>query len=113
MKLIRLRKIAQELNEKKEILNNIWKNMQSFAQGLRNELDDMYWSENKIAFTDLESTPHFNEFRFSYEDLKKLFDIEYAKQNLDDFRRLNEEKVKLEGELGISVGSLVPRQSRA
>lgn len=103
MKLIRLRRVTQQLQEKKDILQRIWVNMQNFAQGLRNELDSNYWSESKIAFVDLENAPQFNQYRFSHSELKELFEIDFIKEALDAFRSLTEEKTRLESELGISM----------
>jgi hypothetical protein len=40
VKLIRLRRVTQQLQEKKGILQRVWANMQNFSQGLRNELDN-------------------------------------------------------------------------
>ena len=59
-KLILLRRVTQEAQARRETLQNVWEKMQKFAQGLRNELDGMYWSENLIAFEDLETVPQFN-----------------------------------------------------
>ena len=39
LKLIRLRRVTQQLQEKKDILQRVWVNMQNFSLGLRNELD--------------------------------------------------------------------------
>ena len=39
MKLIRLRRVTQQLQEKRGVFQRVWVNMQNFAQGLRNELD--------------------------------------------------------------------------
>lgn len=103
MKLIRLRRVTQQLQEKKDILQRIWVNMQNFAQGLRNELDSNYWSESKIAFVDLENASQFNQYRFSHSELKELFEIDFIKEALDAFRSLTEEKTRLESELGISM----------
>ncbi len=112
MKLIRLRKITQEIESKRDILQRVWANMQNFAQGLRNELDENYWSEHKIAFVDLERVPQFNQFRFNYSELEELFDIVYVKEALDGFRQLSEEKTRLETELGISMDSPATRMAR-
>ena len=103
MKLIRLRRVTQQLREKKNILQRIWVNMQTFAQGLRNELDSNYWSESRIAFFDLESTPPFNQYRFSHSELKELFEINFIKEALEAFRSLTEDKARLESELGVSM----------
>lgn len=103
MKLIRLRRVTQQLQEKKEILQRIWVNMQNFTQGLRNELDSNYWSESKIAFFDLENTPQFNPYRFDHSELKELFEIDFIKETLEMFRSLTEDKTILESELGISM----------
>jgi hypothetical protein len=103
MKLIQLRRVTQQLREKKDILQRIWVNMQTFAQGLRNELDSNYWSESRIAFFDLESTPPFNQYRFSHSELKGLFEINFIKEALEAFRSLTEDKARLESELGVSM----------
>ena len=103
VKLIRLRRVTQLLQEKKGILQSVWANMQNFAQGLRNELDNNYWSESKIAFADLENAPPFNQYRFNHSELKELFEIDFIKEALDAFRSLTEEKAILESELGISM----------
>ena len=103
MKLIRLRKITTEVQANRDILHKVWVNMQNFAQGLRNELDENYWSEYTIAFTDLESVPQFNQFRFDFSELKDLFNIVHVKDALDKYRKLSEEKLRLEEELGISM----------
>ena len=103
MKLLRLRQVTQEYDSRKRDLNAIWENMQNFAKGLRNEMDDMYWSEHKIAFEDLESVPEFNQYRFKYSELVKIFNIEHIKATLDSFRELQSEKETLESELGISM----------
>jgi hypothetical protein len=102
-KIIRLRKVTQEASARKEVLHKIWVRMQNFAQGLRNELDGQYWSENKIAFDDLGPVPEFNQYRFTYSELEGLFDVAYIKEVLDTYRRLLEEKAQLEAELGISM----------
>ena len=102
-KLLRLRIVTQEYDSNKKVLNAIWENMQNFAQGLRNELDDMYWSEHKIAFEDLTSVPEFNQYRFKYNELVKNFNIEIIKTTLERFRELKAEKEILENELGISM----------
>jgi hypothetical protein len=109
MKLIRLRRITQQLREKKDILQKIWVNMQNFAQGLRNELDSNYWSESKIAFFDLENTPPFNQYRFSHSELKELFEITFIKETLEAFRSLAEDKARLESELGVSMDGPLAR----
>jgi hypothetical protein len=109
LKLIRLKKATQQLQEKKEILQRVWVNMQNFAQGLRNELDSNYWSESKIAFFDLENTPQFNQYRFDYSELKELFEIDFIKEALEAFRSLNEDKALLESELGISMDHPIAR----
>ncbi len=103
MKLIRLRRVTQQLREKKDVLQRIWVNMQNFAQGLRNELDSNYWSESRIAFFDLESTPPFNQYRFSHSELKELFEINFIKEALEAFRSLAADKARLESELGVSM----------
>ena len=103
IKLIRLRRVTQQLQERKDVLQRVWANMQNFAQGLRNELDSNYWSESKIAFFDLANTPQFNQYRFNYSELKELFEIDYIKDTLDVFRSLTEEKARLESDLGISM----------
>ncbi len=103
LKLIRLRRVTQQLQENKDTLQRVWANMQNFAQGLRNELDSNYWSESKIAFVDLANTPQFNQYRFSHSELKELFEIDFIKEALDAFRSLTEEKAILESELGISM----------
>ncbi len=36
MKLIQLRRVTQQLHEKKDVLQRVWVNMQNLAQGLRN-----------------------------------------------------------------------------
>ena len=101
MKLIQLRKATQQSQEKKDILQKFWVNMQKFAKGLRNELDSNYRSENNIAFFDLETTAPFNQYRFSHSELKELFDI--IKNVLKGYRSLGENKARLESELGISM----------
>lgn len=103
MKLLRLKQVTQEYDSRKRDLSAIWQNMQNFAKGLRNEMDDMYWSEHKIAFEDLESVPEFNQYRFKYRELLKIFNIEHIKTTLDSFRELHNEKEALENELGISM----------
>jgi hypothetical protein len=103
MKLVQLRRATQQLREKKDILQRVWVNMQNFAQGLRNELDSNYWSENNIAFFDLEITPPFNQYRFSHSELKELFEIDFIKEALEAFRSLAEDKARLESELGVSM----------
>ncbi|UCH57651.1 MAG: hypothetical protein JSV18_01665 [Candidatus Bathyarchaeota archaeon] len=113
IKLIRLRKITQELQSKRDILQRVWANMQNFTQGLRNELDEQYWSENKIVFVDLESSPQFNQFRFTYSELEKLFDIAFIKETLEGFRTFSIEKTRLEAELGISMDSPGARMVRS
>lgn len=112
MKLIRLRKITQEVKSRREVLQRVWANMQNFAQGLRNELDENYWSEHRIAFVDIERAPQFNQFRFNFSELKELFDIEYVRDALEGFRSLSEEKTRLEAELGISMESPATRMAR-
>jgi hypothetical protein len=112
MKLIRLREITQEVQSKRDTLQRVWASMQNFAQGLRNELDDNYWSEHRIAFFDLENVPQFNQFRFNYAELEELFDVGYIKEALDGFRQLSEEKTRLETELGISMDSATTRVVR-
>jgi len=102
-KLIRLRRVTQEVTARRETLQNVWEKMQKFAQGLRNELDGMYWSENLIAFEDLETVPQFNQFRFNYSELERLFDISTIRETLLSYRKLNEEKDRLEVDLGISM----------
>ncbi len=102
-KLLRLRQVTQEYDEMKQILHNVWNNMQNFSKGLRNELDGQYWSESKIAFSDLEDVPAFNQYRFKYSDLEELFNIAYIKGIMDSFRKLSEEKKELEIELGVSM----------
>jgi len=109
MKLIRLRRVTQQLQEKRDVLQRIWVNMQNFAQGLRNELDSNYWSESKIAFTDLANAPQFNQYRFNHSELKELFEIDFIKETLDTFRSLTENKARLESELGISMGRPMAR----
>ena len=109
LKLIKLRKATQELRENREFLQRLWSNMQNFAQGLRNELDDQYWSENRIAFVDLESTPGHNQFAFSYSELEELLQIAKIKEALDDYRRLSRLKTELETELGVSMDSPMTR----
>ncbi len=109
MKLVQLRRVTQQLQEKKDVLQRVWVNMQNFAQGLRNELDSNYWSESKIAFFDLENTPQFNQYRFNHSELKELFEIDFIKEALDAFRSLTEDKARLESELGISMGRPVVR----
>ncbi|RLG94036.1 hypothetical protein DRO27_05345 [Candidatus Bathyarchaeota archaeon] len=109
MKLIRLRRVTQQLQEKRDVLQRVWVNMQNFAQGLRNELDSNYWSESKIAFTDLANTPQFNQYKFNHSELKELFEIDFIKETLDAFRNLTEDKARLESELGISMGRPVAR----
>jgi len=111
LKLIRLRKATQQLQEKKDILQRVWVNMQNFAQGLRNELDSNYWSESKIAFFDLENTPQFNQYRFEHAELKELFEIDFIKEALDTFRSLTEDKSRLEAELGISMDRPLARSA--
>jgi len=102
-KLIRLRRVTQEYDARRQTLQNIWAKMQNFAQGLRNELDGQYWSESKIAFDDLERVPDFNQYKFTFSELKQLFDINFVKDILDNFRKLAEEKTMLEEELGVSM----------
>lgn len=102
-KLLRLRRVTQEYDERRKVLQDIWTKMQNFAQGLRNELDGMYWSENRIAFDDIDRVPEFNQYRFTYSELQKLFDIEYIKEVLEGYRELGEEKATLEDELGVSM----------
>ena len=102
-KLLRLKKVTQEYDSRKKDLSVIWENMQNFAQGLRNEMDDMYWSEHKIAFEDLESVPEFNQYRFKYRELEKIFDITHIKTTLELFRELHKEKESLESDLGVSM----------
>jgi len=102
-KLLRLKQVTQEYDSRKKDLSAIWENMQNFAKGLRNEMDDMYWSEHKIAFEDLESVPEFNQYRFKYSELVKIFNIEHIKDTLERFRELHNEKEALESELGISM----------
>ena len=102
-KLIRLRKVTQEYDEKKRVIHRMWENMQNFSQGLRNELDDQYWSDHKIGFEDLEAIPEFNQYRFNYKDLETLFNISYIKETLDGYRKLHTEKQDLEKELGFSM----------
>jgi hypothetical protein len=115
-KLIRLRRVTQEAQARRETLQNVWEKMQIFAQGLRNELDGMYWSENLIAFEDLETVPQFNQFRFNYSELERLnqfrfnyselerlFDIATIRETLLSYRKLSEEKERLEVDLGISM----------
>ena len=109
LKLVRLRKATQDLREKKEFLQRLWANMQNFAQGLRNELDDQFWSENRIAFVDLESTPEYNQFVFSFSELDELFQVAKIKEVLEDYRRLSRLKTELETELGVSMDSPVTR----
>jgi len=109
LKLVRLRKATQELREKREFLQRLWSNMQNFAQGLRNELDDQYWSENRIAFVDLESTPEYNQFSFSFSELDELFQVAKIKEVLEDYRRLSRLKTELETELGVSMDSPITR----
>jgi len=109
LKLIKLRKATQELRENREFLQRLWSNMQNFAQGLRNELDDQYWSENRIAFADIESTPGHNQFAFSYSELEELLQIAKIKEALDDYRRLSRLKTELETELGVSMDSPMTR----
>ena len=103
MKLIQLRKATQQSQEKKDILQKFWVNMQKFAKGLRNELDSNYRSENNIAFFDLETTAPFNQYRFSHSELKELFEIDFIKEALEAFRSLAEDKARLESELGVSM----------
>lgn len=102
-KLLRLRRVAQEYDARRKTLQAIWSKMQNFAQGLRNELDGQYWSESKIAFDDLERVPEFNQYKFTFGELKQLFDITFIKDALDNFRKLFEEKTTLEEELGVSM----------
>ena len=102
-KLLRLKSVTIKFNENKQILHQIWENMHNFAQGIRNELDDMYWTDNKIGFEDLETVPEFNQFRFNYKDLERLFNIEVIKETLQGYRELLEEKNALENELGFSM----------
>lgn len=109
LKLVRLRKATQELREKREFLQRLWSNMQNFAQGLRNELDGQYWSENRIAFVDLESTPEYNQFTFSFSELDELFQVAKIKEVLEDYRRLSLLKTELETELGVSMDSPMTR----
>ena len=109
LKLIRLRRVTQQLQEKKDILQRVWVNMQNFSLGLRNELDSNYWSESKIAFSDLENAPQFNQYRFNHSELKELFEIDYIKAALDAFRSLTEDKTRLESELGVSMNRPIAR----
>ena len=95
LKLIWLRRVTQQIHEKKGILQRVWVNMQNFSLGLRNELDSNYWSESKIAFSDLENAPQFNQYRFNHSELKELFEIDYIKEALDAFRSLTEDKTRL------------------
>ena len=103
MKLIQLRKATQQSQEKKDILQKFWVNMQKFAKGLRNELDSNYRSENNIAFFDLETTAPFNQYRFSHSELKELFNIDFIKDAFEGYRNLDENKARLESGLGISM----------
>jgi hypothetical protein len=103
MKLIRLRKVTQQFQEKKDVLQRVWVNMQNFTQGLRNELDSNYWSESNITFSDLENTPSLNKYRFNHSELKELFEIDFIKEALEAFRSLSKDKARLESELGISM----------
>jgi hypothetical protein len=112
MKLIRLRKITQEIQSHRDILQKVWANMQNFAQGIRNELDDNYWSEHRIGFADLKNVPQFNQFRFTFSELEELFNIGYIKEALESFRQLSEEKTRLEADLGISMDSPATRVVR-
>ncbi len=109
-KLIRLRRVTQEAQARRETLQNVWEKMQKFAQGLRNELDGMYWSENLIAFEDLETVPQFNQFRFNYSELERLFDISTIRETLLSYRKLSEEKQRLEVDLGISMDRVSGRR---
>lgn len=109
-KLIRLRRVTQEAQARRETLQNVWEKMQKFAQGLRNELDGMYWSENLIAFEDLETVPQFNQFRFNYSELERLFDISTIRETLLSYRKLSEEKQRLEVDLGISMDRVSSRR---
>jgi len=109
-KLIRLRRVTQEAQARRETLQNVWEKMQKFAQGLRNELDGMYWSENLIAFEDLETVPQFNQFSFNYSELEKLFDISTLRETLLSYRKLSEEKQRLEVDLGISMDRVSGRR---
>ncbi len=102
-KLLRLRRVTQEYDSKRQTMQNIWVKMQNFTQGLRNELDGQYWSESRIAFDDLERVADFNQYRFTFSELRQLFDIVFIKDVLDSFRKLSEEKTKLEQELGVSM----------
>ena len=45
----------------------------------------------------------FNQFRFNYSELERLFDISTIRETLISYRKLNEEKNKLEVDLGISM----------
>ncbi len=109
-KLIRLRRVTQEAQARRETLQNVWEKMQKFAQGLRNELDGMYWSENLIAFEDLETVPQFNQFRFNYSELERLLDISTIRETLLSYRKLSEEKQRLEVDLGISMDRVSGRR---
>ncbi len=109
-KLIRLRRVTQEAQARRETLQNVWEKMQKFAQGLRNELDGMYWSKNLIAFEDLETVPQFNQFRFNYSELERLFDISTLRETLLSYRKLSEEKQRLEVDLGISMDRVSSRK---
>jgi len=109
-KLIRLRRVTQETTSRRETLQKVWEKMQKFSQGLRNELDGMYWSENLIAFEDLERVPEFNQYRFNYSELENLFDISSIRENILSFRKLMEEKTRLETELGISMDRVSGRK---
>ena len=102
--------ITQEVKSRRDTLQRVWASMQNFAQGLRNELDENYWSEHRIAFFDLKSAPQFNQFRFNYSELEKLFDISTLRETLLSYRKLSEEKQRLEVDLGISMDRVSGRR---
>ncbi len=103
MKLVKLRRVTREFVKRRELLHDIWKKMQVFTQGLRNELDDNYWSENLIAFKDIEIVPEHNPYRFQFSELERLFNISFVREVLMSYRKLSQEKAQLEAELGISM----------
>ncbi|HUS78214.1 MAG TPA: hypothetical protein VM050_06090 [Patescibacteria group bacterium] len=109
MKLIKLKRVTQEYLGRKELLSRIWSTMHTFNLGLRNEIDDSYWSENKIAFTDLERVPEFNQYKFQFAELERLLNINFIREVILSFRRLSKEKSELEAELGVSMDKSVRR----
>lgn len=102
-KLVRLKRVTQEYDIRKRTLRNIWRNMSNFTRGLQNELDQQTVSDRRIAFDDLETVPEYNQYRFTYSELQRIFDIAYIREVLDNYRTLTAEKARLEKELGISM----------